>query len=136
MPIRRIDIASFECPDCGHCSTPPESINSIPDQMETYNTIDATHIPDKDTEDIFIQTLEQYHYGNDFIIHAQRKPTPELPPLLVSEVEPSAYEKVIKVQRSYCNVKEQSSTILSESNHIVLSCPQCGAQLYEVSWRA
>lgn len=131
----RIDIARFECPTCGHWSTPPEAINVIPHEMELYNIIDGSDVPDKDTENILVQTLNQYHYGNDFTINPILKTGAETPPLLNPDVDPSAYEKVISVNRSYCEVQYQSSTILDESDHITLGCPQCHALLYEVRWK-
>ena len=137
--MRRIDVSHFECPGCGHLSTPPEEINTIPHQMETYEEIEAIHVPKPEDEQIFKQTLEQYHYGNDFDIQPIQKPDadkiiPE-PLKLKPELAPKLFTKRIQVQRSYAEVKEQSSTLLEESDHIVLSCPQCHQTLYEVNWR-
>ena len=137
MVQRRIDIARFECPKCGHWSTPPEAVNAFPHQMETYEAIEATVIPDPQTTEIFKETLEEQHKGNEFEITAARKETAGKNELGLSvEVEPEAYVKVIKVARSYCHVGFQSHTNLEESNHIVLNCPNCETKLYEVRWRS
>lgn len=136
MP-HRIDLASFTCPDCGHISTPPDSINTFPSEMELYGELGGEHLPDKESEDVLVETLAQYHYANDFTIESQRvRENGEDDPLLMlkPEINPRIYKKVIKVERSYADVKHQSGTTLSDSDRIVLSCPQCHTTLYEADW--
>lgn len=135
MVKRRIDIARFECPTCGHWSTPPEAINAFPQQMEKYTELEAVQLPDSDADSALMNELNLNHYGNDFQIEAVRKAdVAEQDLILNPELAPESYTKVVKVERSYCEVAYQSDTFLDESNHIVLSCPQCHAQLYEVKW--
>ena len=136
MVQRRIDVARFECPTCGHWSTPPEAINAFPEQMENYEAIEAVIIPDPQTTEIFKETLEEQHEGNTFEITPIRKESAPVDDgfVLSPEVEPEAYVKVITVSRSYCKVGFQSHTDLAESDHIVLTCPNCDSQLYEVRW--
>lgn len=124
MNSSRVDIASITCSGCGHISTAPDAINGIPNQMENYGDIDGIHVPDKETEEILRQTLEEQHRGNVFNLLAVRATTTR-----------HSADISINVVRSYCEVAYQSSTALEESSHIILSCPQCHAQLYEVKWR-
>ena len=128
----RIDVASFTCPTCGHVCTPPEEVNAFPHQMERYGEFDAVVIPDKTTENILLQTLDMEHYGNNFSITPVRKPDTEGELNLNPELAPELYTKEITIERSYAEVTVQSDTYLEDSKHIVLSCPQCHAFLYEV----
>lgn len=128
----RIDVASFECPTCGHKSTPPEEVNAFAHQMENYGAFDGVDVPDKTTENILLQTLNMEHYGNYFTIETVRKPETIGELDLNPELAPDMYTKVITVERSYAEVTVQSDTMLEDSKHIVLSCPQCHAFLYEV----
>ena len=126
---RSIDIAKFTCPNCSHISTPPEAINAIPHQMEKYEVAIANDLEEK-LKDVkeqakMIADLKKKHNGNDFSIDC----TMDNPDRKLKD------KKVIRVQRSYSKVALQSGTVLEESDHIILACPQCNTTLYEVKFK-
>ena len=130
--MRQIDIAWFECSNCGHRSTPPESINATAAQMENYQIIEPnvkilreegksdviTKEPaiDKKDEDQYKQDIKDFHTGNNVSIETISDKT-----------------TIIKMERSYA-IAEHDKTELAESDHIVLKCPACSTKLYEVRW--
>lgn len=129
----RIDLASFTCSNCGHRSTAPDAVNAFAGQMEERAAAELSpSLPrgettiDADTESK-IADLKQRYKGNDFVVETRMKPDPD------DKTKSVIDKKIVRFVRSYANVKEQSGSALEDSDHIVLACPQCGAQLYEVT---
>lgn len=117
--MRRIDIAFFTC-KCGHRSTPPEAINAFAGEMEVYEKIPV--IKEKDgkvksaiDDDKRKKEVEGKCKGNS--CHAKIE----------------GEETVLRIARSYCKATHDK-TELAESDHIVLSCPNCDRVLYEVHY--
>lgn len=125
---RRIDVAWFECLECGHRCTAPEAINSIPHQMETFAVLPAKDLP-KEAEQGRIAQLQARHRGNTFTIQTRSKIDPKDNTKTIPDT------KVIRVARSYAKTMHlPGAAVLEESHWIMLKCPQCDAVLYEVSW--
>lgn len=103
-----INYAYFECKGCGHRCTAPEAINAIPHEMERYGILR----PDADVPKVR-EDIARKHRGNRIIIDSGQ----------------------VRMERSYANVAFQSATILEESDHITLACPECAEILYDVSWK-
>lgn len=115
----RLDYAHFECPTCGHRSTPPEVVNAIPHQMETYEVWHPKDLPDSTAEQARLAQLKQKHKNNNFRIEND----------IGHDGKP---RKVVKVDRCYSKVAFQSHTNLEDSKNIVLACPQCNTELFRV----
>jgi len=113
--LARIDVASFTCPRCAHRSTAPEAINAFAQQMELYEKKAASSdMIDSAAAVLRKQELEGIHPGNTVLIRREGN------------------EDVTRFERSYAKITLQDKTELSESDHIVLACPQCDTVLYEV----
>jgi hypothetical protein len=126
--MRSIDIAWFECLNCGHRSTPPAAVNAIPHQMEVIEVYRGrvvddplaeggkrAEIPTIANEAAHKAQLEQKYQGNTVIIRNE------------------GIDRVVRLARSYAKA-EHDKTELAESDHITLKCPQCDNILYDVRW--
>lgn len=149
--VGRIDVAWFSCPTCGHRSTPPDAINTIPHQMEVIAVVDPEVIAqdkaDKaslanDSTPVSVDVVEAIEVTSDDIQTAQTQAETiksdkekKMTGNKVSIETTGDNIKRVKVDRSYSKVALQSHTELTESKHIILACPQCNTQLYEVSWK-
>jgi predicted RNA-binding Zn-ribbon protein involved in translation (DUF1610 family) len=127
MAKRYVDIASFECRVCGHRSTPPAAINSIPHQMEIVGEIPVKAAPDL-TDAQIKEGVETMHPGNTVFVTTRYKSDPD------NESKTVADAKVVTMARSYCEIGMQTATSLEESDHIRFDCPNCHNVLYEVTW--
>lgn len=130
----RIDLAWFECPNCKHRCTSPETINVIPHEMEEFKQGKFTRVIGKTEPNTTTQSeletlattektrLSTKHTGNTFKHEIYTNET----------VDNKRVNLKIKFDRSYAKVLFQSNTSLENSKEIKLGCPQCNTELYHV----
>ncbi len=144
--IRSIDIASFTCGKCGHRSTPPEAINAMPNQMDVYAMIEPQEIIKESAAVggvssapitvplpppiITLDVDSANQKANRIKLDLEKK----MPSNSISVITAGNGTRVVRIARSYAKATFDK-TVLEESDHIVLNCPNCNQLLYEVFYK-